>query len=207
MIPRARPFNSRTHLPTLPILLVAALGACGPAGSGTRESGSTATDVADESSQLMLDDLLTLTAVAKDKILGLANAMPEDAYAWAPMEGVRSAGEVFIHVAADNYFIPVLMGVDAPAETGITGDYSTVRTFEAQRLSKTEILEVLEASFAHLEEAAAATRNDLSAELSFGSNTFTTRALWAQAITHVHEHLGQSIAYARANRVVPPWSM
>jgi uncharacterized damage-inducible protein DinB len=194
-------------VPVLPLLLVAVVGACGPSGSDTQESGSRADDVADESSQRMMDDLLTLTAVAKDKILGLANAMPEDTYAWAPMEGVRSAGEVFIHVAADNYFIPVLMGVDAPAGTGITGDYETVRAFEAQRLSKAEILEVLEASFVHLEEAAATTRHDLSAELSFGSNTFTTRALWAQAITHVHEHLGQSIAYARANRVVPPWSM
>ena len=26
-------------------------------------------------------------------------------------------------------------------------------------------------------------------------------------LTHIHEHLGQSIAYARSNGVVPPWSM
>ena len=25
-------------------------------------------------------------------------------------------------------------------------------------------------------------------------------------ITHLHEHLGQSIAYARTNKVTPPWS-
>jgi hypothetical protein len=25
-------------------------------------------------------------------------------------------------------------------------------------------------------------------------------------LNHLHEHLGQSIAYARMNAVVPPWS-
>jgi uncharacterized damage-inducible protein DinB len=25
-------------------------------------------------------------------------------------------------------------------------------------------------------------------------------------VTHAHEHLGQSIAYARMNGVVPPWT-
>ena len=29
---------------------------------------------------------------------------------------------------------------------------------------------------------------------------------WILATTHLHEHLGQAIAYARANGVVPPWS-
>jgi hypothetical protein len=27
------------------------------------------------------------------------------------------------------------------------------------------------------------------------------------AIVDMHEHLGQSIAYARTNQIVPPWSM
>lgn len=25
-------------------------------------------------------------------------------------------------------------------------------------------------------------------------------------VTHTHEHLGQTIAYARADEIVPPWS-
>jgi hypothetical protein len=25
-------------------------------------------------------------------------------------------------------------------------------------------------------------------------------------VTHLHEHLGQLIAYARSNKVTPPWS-
>jgi hypothetical protein len=34
----------------------------------------------------------------------------------------------------------------------------------------------------------------------------TTRATWIATVTHLHEHLGQLIAYARSNNVTPPWS-
>ena len=34
----------------------------------------------------------------------------------------------------------------------------------------------------------------------------TVGAVWVEAVVHLHEHLGQSIAYARVNEVVPPWS-
>jgi uncharacterized damage-inducible protein DinB len=193
-----------------PLFVAVSLSAC----EGTQmrsaapeTAGEAAAQAMSASEQPMMDDLLTLAGTAKDKIMGLANAMPEEDYGWAPMDGVRSMSEVFIHIAADNYFIPVIMGVEAPSETGITMDYSTVQAYEAQDRSKAEILEILQASFAHLESAADQTRGDLSVELTFGSNTFTASSLWAQAVTHMHEHLGQSIAYARANEVAPPWSM
>ncbi len=34
----------------------------------------------------------------------------------------------------------------------------------------------------------------------------TTGDLWARLVTHMHEHLGQVIAYSRANEIVPPRS-
>ena len=30
--------------------------------------------------------------------------------------------------------------------------------------------------------------------------------LWVRLVTHMHDHLGQVIAYSRANAIVPPWS-
>jgi hypothetical protein len=39
----------------------------------------------------------------------------------------------------------------------------------------------------------------------FGQKS-TARALWLSTATHVHEHLGQLIAYARSNKITPPWS-
>jgi uncharacterized damage-inducible protein DinB len=39
----------------------------------------------------------------------------------------------------------------------------------------------------------------------FGTST-TVRGLWILTTTHMHEHLGQLVAYARSNGIVPPWS-
>jgi uncharacterized damage-inducible protein DinB len=39
----------------------------------------------------------------------------------------------------------------------------------------------------------------------FGRKT-TTRAVYLRILAHMNEHMGQSIAYARMNGVVPPWS-
>jgi hypothetical protein len=36
---------------------------------------------------------------------------------------------------------------------------------------------------------------------------FSVRNFMVTMIAHLHEHLGQSIAYARMNGVTPPWSM
>src|SRR5688572_32732679 len=65
------------------------------------------------------------------KMLDLARAIPEDKYGWRPGAGVRSVGEVVMHVAADNYLIPAAIGFPADASTGIKGDdYKTAVAFE-----------------------------------------------------------------------------
>ena len=210
-----RPTSQRALMALILAATVALLWSCGepgdsaPADSPASEAGESSADGSAQggvSGSVMLDNLMTQAGVAREKIMGLAEAIPEEAYAWRPMEGVRSTSEVFVHVAADNYFLPVLMGVEAPEETGVTSEYSTVLAFEAREMSKAEILEVLDASFDHLEASAESTGDDLAREFSFGSDTLTMGGLWAMAVTHLHEHLGQSVAYARANGVVPPWS-
>jgi len=142
------------------------------------------------------------------KVLGLANAIPESAYGWRPEAGVRSVGEVFQHVAADNYIIPVPMGTAAPAATGITGDYRTAVAYETrQGLTKAQVIAELEASFAHLHRAI---NTNTDANLAENINLFGGQMSRLNAmvltVTHLHEHLGQLIAYARSNGVKPPWS-
>ena len=56
-------------------------------------------------------------AIAHRKLVSLAEAVPPQYWDYRPMEGVRSFGEVFQHVAADNWFGPAVMGVPAPSET------------------------------------------------------------------------------------------
>ena len=156
----------------------------------------------------LMGDLLRDVAVLESKILALANALPLAAHKWRPAEGVRSVEEVLLHVAADNYFLPALIGVPAPAESGIDGkDHRTVAAFEARRMTRDQLVAELTKSFAFLKEAMRDTP-DMALEMPPKNSTrkTTTRATWIATVTHLHEHLGQLIAYARSNNVTPPWS-
>ena len=61
--------------------------------------------------------------------------------------------------------------------------------------------------FAHLLNAMAETPDaKLDDKVKFFGREITVRQLWIATVNHLHEHLGQSIAYARSNNAVPPWS-
>ena len=155
-----------------------------------------------------MGDLLRDVTEVETKVLGLARAIPAAGYDWRPGKGVRSTGEVFIHVAADNYFLPAAMGVEAPKETGISGkDYKTVAAFEKRTMTRDQIIAELEKSFAFLKKAITDTPDaKLDAPLEAFGQKMNYRRLWISTATHLHEHLGQLIAYARSNNVTPPWS-
>jgi hypothetical protein len=153
----------------------------------------------------LMSDLLGDVKEAKGKIVGLAKAMPDAAWDWRPGPGVRSTKEVFVHLTGDNYFIPVGAGSTAPADTGIAEDYKTVEAFEKRVRTRDQVLAELDKSFAFLEQQMTATTD---AKLGTPSKwpKMSTRQLWIAAATHLHEHLGQLIAYARSNKITPPWS-
>ena len=46
----------------------------------------------------------------------------------------------------------------------------------------------------------------LEEQPKFEGRKITTRGLWIATTSHLHEHLGQLIAYARSNNVTPPWT-
>jgi uncharacterized damage-inducible protein DinB len=138
-----------------------------------------------------------------EKYVSLAQAMPADAYDWRPGDGVRSVSEVFMHIAGANLGLPAnFMGVTPPA--GYPQDWFG----GAEQISdKAEIVGHLEAAFEHV----ASVIEGLSDEqLTQAVNVFGRQTNWLGAVmliqTHSHEHLGQAIAYARTNGVVPPWS-
>ena len=134
------------------------------------------------------------------KIIDLAEAVPAGKYTWRPGEGVRSVSEVYLHIAAANYGIPGSIGT-APPEGFSFGGYDKPTT------DKPEILPKVKDSFAHLRKAIeklAVADADKAVKL-FGQDT-TNRGALLGILEHLSEHLGQSIAYARTNGVVPPWS-
>lgn len=142
----------------------------------------------------------------EQKLIALAKALPENTYAWRPT-GARSVGELFMHVAEDNYFIPVAMGKPAPAETGITEDFKTTVAYSSKPRTKEQIVAELEASFTHLHTAMSLTTDtNLGEKLKVFGREFTRQQLMIMTVTHLHEHVGQGIAYARSNNIVPPWS-
>ncbi len=134
-----------------------------------------------------------------DKLVELAEAVPAEKYPWRPSEGVRSMGEVFVHIAAGNYFLMKFIGIQAPPDFN--------RDMEKNITEKAQVIAAIKKSIEHLRQAALKTSDadlEKSVEL-FGQNT-TYRDVFFTATMHLHEHLGQSIAYARMNGVVPPWS-
>lgn len=153
-------------------------------------------------------DLANDIADVEKKVVGLARALPEGAYNWRPGQGVRSVGEVFMHVAADNYFLPAMAGVAPPADTAINGkEYKTAVAFEQRKLTRDQIIAEVEKSFAFVKKALADTPDaKLEESIDMFGRKRTVRGLWVSTTTHMHEHLGQLIAYARSNNVVPPWS-
>ncbi len=156
----------------------------------------------------VVTDLLRDVAGVKEKMVGLAEAMPEGTYEWRPAEGVRSVVEVYKHLASDNYLLAAAAGREAPQATGIRGDdYGTSVAFEARAMTKAEAVAALSASFDHAADAIRATSAErLGQTVQVFGGSMTVQALWVMMVTHMHEHLGQAIAYARVNGVVPPWS-
>lgn len=164
--------------------------------------------VAGQQAGSLVADLIRDVSETEKKAISLAGAIPEEKYRWRPAEGVRTVAEVSRHMAADNYAIPALFGVETPASTGIeANDYSSVQAYESRKSGKATLLEELAESFTHLKKAIAATPPEKLGETvtAFGEQ-FTRQQLLILAVTHLHEHLGQAIAYARSNGIVPPWS-
>lgn len=141
------------------------------------------------------------------KFNDLAKAIPESAYAWRP-SGARSIGEALLHVASDNYLIPVMMGKPIPASTNISAtDMKTVEAYEKRNLTKDQIVAELDASFRHLHAAMGLTTDaNLTENIKFFGQDWSRQRAMLLTVTHLHEHLGQLIAYARSNNVAPPWS-
>ena len=134
----------------------------------------------------------------QDKIMQLSSAVPAEKYSWRPAPGVRSVGEVFMHIAGGNYFLATFVGQQPPSD--LPKDLERIT-------DKAAVVAELKKSFDHARRVIA---NESEADLEKSVNLFgrpaTHRYVFITMLNHLHEHLGQSIAYARMNGVAPPWS-
>ena len=133
-----------------------------------------------------------------DKFVGLARVMAGK-YDWKPGQGVRSAGDVFNLIVMENKMLTgLLTGAAAPGGMGGRGN---------QVADPTEMQEALRSSYAALKQALSGlSDSDLTANVKMFGRETTKQGAALMLLMDQHEHLGQSIAYARSNSVVPPWS-
>ena len=139
--------------------------------------------------------------VMRGKFIGLAEAFPPDKYSWRPMEGVRSVAEVLMLIASEGYgFAPTSLGGKAALSRDEMGALSKIT-------EKAQVINHLTKGFAHAKQALEAIdpATLVGRRRAMGQER-TTPEIVLFVAGDMHEHLGQLIAYARMNRIVPPWS-
>ena len=131
------------------------------------------------------------------KFTALAQVMAGK-YEWKPGQGVRSVGDVFNLIVEENGLL---------ADT-LTGKTNTGAGAEPAPITDPgKMQDALKASYANLQKAITGlSDNDLQTHVKLFGRDMTKQGAVMLILEDQHEHLGQSIAYARSNGVVPPWS-
>lgn len=145
-------------------------------------------------------------AELKSKFVGLAQAFPEDRYDWKPMQGTRSVRDVLVLLAAEGNVFPVNWGLPA-AEGAVQGYEAESARIAEVATTKAQLIAELERAFDHLGRSLAGMSDSArAADGKTWGRAMKVDAGITMALNDMHEHLGQLIAYARMNRIVPPWS-
>ena len=208
LISSKRPRSMGRRIPGLLLASVALVtmsaAACsqGPSEEEQEAARQMAVDAAaQEAAAASLASFTADLTVMEGKFLGLAEAFPEDTYTWRPMDGVRSVSEVLILIAREGYgFAPTALGGTAAMSQEEMGELNAIT-------DKAEIIDHLTKGFAHAQtELGAIDAATLVGSREVFGQERTTPELVLFVAGDMHEHLGQLIAYARANEIVPPWS-
>jgi uncharacterized damage-inducible protein DinB len=134
---------------------------------------------------------------AKQDILRSAEKVPEEKYAFKPVDSVRSYGQVLAHVADGQYeFCGAAAGKHD--EKGIE---QTVKT-------KADVVAALKAAFAYCDTIWAGMSDTKAAEMipAFGGAKITRLSMLDFNVSHTMEHYGNLVTYMRIQGIVPPSS-
>jgi hypothetical protein len=181
-------------LPLTLFLLAVSVGSIGAVAQSTPAADQTA-----PSYDMKAQSLQDLGRV-QQKFVYLANAVPADKLTWRSSADSRSFAEVFLHVAGERYQILALMGATPPE--GFNG-----KTFEKSTTDKAQIVAELNRSWEFAQKAINGMTNADFAKLlpKLGPQANAGDVVYI-LVSDAHEHLGQLIAYARVNGIVPPWT-
>ena len=134
------------------------------------------------------------------QLIALAEATPADKFPWRPAPGVRSTSEVYMHIALANFYLLSVTGPPMPPDIKSVDMEKTVT-------SKADVIAFLQRSLDAVKTARAQLKpGDLQRKLKVMNKEATVDGMYLRIIVHDNEHMGQLIAYARMNGIVPPWS-
>jgi uncharacterized damage-inducible protein DinB len=124
------------------------------------------------------------------KVLEMAQDFPADKYDYRPAAGLRSFGEVVIHIASGNNY-------GARAGRGEQVKWDDLEMDAKNFKSKAETVAALQKS---ITDATASLKATPAEQFS------KTLAPWLAVIEHEAEHYGQLVVYYRVAGLVPPES-
>jgi uncharacterized damage-inducible protein DinB len=185
--------------PNLSVICLACLLSAGAVAMQAQTPASS-TDNTAPSYDMKAQALLDLQGVNK-KCVDLVEALPSDKLTWRPSADARSFAEVFLHVAGERYGILSMMGATPPAGF-------KAREFEKSTTEKDRIVEDLNQSWDFANKTINGMSNADFAKLmpKLGPQANEGDVVYI-LVADAHEHLGQLVAYARQNGIVPPWTV
>lgn len=134
------------------------------------------------------------------QLIELAEATPPEKFAWRPAPGVRSTSEVYMHIAIANFYLLSVTGPKMPADLNSPDLEKTVT-------AKADVIRWMKRSLDAVKTARAGLKpGDLQRKVKIQGKEVTVDGMYLRIIVHDNEHMGQLIAYARMNGIVPPWS-
>jgi uncharacterized damage-inducible protein DinB len=105
-----------------------------------------------------------------------------------------------MHIAMTNFYLLSVTGPKMPADL-------TSPDMEKTVTAKPEVIARLKRSLDAVKNARANVKpSDLSRKVKVNGTDATVDGMYLRIIVHANEHMGQLIAYARVNGIVPPWS-
>jgi uncharacterized damage-inducible protein DinB len=145
-------------------------------------------------------EVMILVMIQENEFVRLAEAIPAEKYTWRPAPGVLSVAEVLLHVSAANYNMYKFVGAPPPPGLDVQG-------LQQSTTDKAKVIAILKESYAHAKKAITDMPDaNLDKTLDWSGGKITQRGVLLYIVPHIAEHLGQLIAYARINGVVPPWT-
>jgi uncharacterized damage-inducible protein DinB len=134
------------------------------------------------------------------QLIALAEATPAEKFAWRPAPGVRSTSEVYMHIAVANFYLLSVTGPKMPEDMKPDQMEKTVT-------AKADVIDWLKRSLDAVKTARASLKpGDLDRSVKIFGRDAHVDGMYLRIIVHANEHMGQLIAYARMNGIVPPWS-